>query len=251
MKTIQNIPAALGFLILMTSTAFSQGLVFEKTVHNFGEIKQRQPSRAEFHYKNTGSDTVFLLKPRATCGCTGVLLSNPVVPPNGGGAVGVEFSAYAGTLGQVEKNVYVFQRISGEERQIATLTIKAEVIGEIRPDTSMLRFDVVAGDTVRLKLGLTSVTDMELVLDNISVAMMEYRDTTAGPSYSAERVLSAPLADYDLRVSKERLEPRGEAEVSLAFATREKGQINGHLRIVLPNSEIRLPVVGIVRKNMK
>jgi hypothetical protein len=51
-------------------------LKFEKTSHNFGQVKQNQPVTAEFTFENTSDKPVIIEDATAECGCT-----KPVFPP--------------------------------------------------------------------------------------------------------------------------------------------------------------------------
>jgi hypothetical protein len=232
----------------MSATAFAQ-LTFQAEEFDFGMVQQNEMKNHEFAFTNSGSDTVVLSQPRASCGCTAALLSNSVIPPGGAGKISVQFRAYAGMLGRVEKTVQVYRILHREEVLMLNLKIIANVVGELLLDTTIVRFQAMVGEEKALTIRLRSNSDHPLKLDNISLAVMEYIDTTAGNTYHAESVIGKPLTDYTLTVTEQELLPRQTAEVRLLVRTHDKGQINGHLRIVLPNSEIRLPVVGVVLRN--
>ncbi|MBI5646479.1 MAG: DUF1573 domain-containing protein [Ignavibacteriae bacterium] len=233
---------------LLPGYAAGQGLIFDSTTHDFGRVKQREKVRATFRYTNAGTDTVYLLEPRAGCGCTAALLSAPMVTPKGTGSMSVDFTAYAGTFGHVEKHVQMFRRVPGGEQQIATLTIKAFIVGEVIPDSTLLRFDVTEGDSAVMHTALHNSSDHPVTLDNVSAALMEYVDTTAGTAYHSDRVIGRAVPDVVVALARTQLEPGESTELSIGLRTHGKGQVTGSVRIVLPQSEIRVPVVGIVRR---
>lgn len=236
-------------LALLASAANAQGVRFDRLRHDFGIVKQKQMRTAEFRFVNEGSDTAFLAPPRAGCGCTAALLSSSVLAPGDSGSISVQFTAYIGALGNVEKTVQVFRLHGTAEEQIATLTIACEIVGDLIPDTTMLRFQTVAGNSVSLVLHLTSNSQAPLRLDNVSFAAMEYTDTTAGESYHADKVIGRPVTDFTLRIDDEDLAQGESTTLHMTIRTHGKGQINGHVRIVLPDSELRIPVIGIVYRN--
>jgi len=172
-----------------------------------------------------------------------------VIPPGDSGKISVQFRAFVGMNGRVEKSVQVSRLVRREEVLMVNLRIVATVVGELLVDTTMLRFDAVAGETKTLVVNVQSNSEKPLKLDNVSLAVMEYIDTTAGNTYHADKVISKPLTDYTVSVADEELQPSKKTTLTLTIRTHDKGQINGHLRIVLPNSEIRLPVVGVVLRN--
>ncbi|MBL0176460.1 MAG: DUF1573 domain-containing protein [Ignavibacteria bacterium] len=236
-------------LLVLLAPAQAQTLKFATMEHDFGIVKQKGAASYEFEFTNIGKDTAYLLPPRPGCGCTAAILSASVIPPKKSGKIGVEYHSYAGTMGKIEKNVLVLQRINGEERNAGTLTIRATVVGELIPDSSMFRFETKAGERVTLSMKLRSNTDQVLKLDNMSAAITEYADTTEGQAYHSDKVIARPLTDFTLRVDNEELRPGESVTVTLEVQTRIKGQMNGSIRIALPNTEIRIPVVGVVYYN--
>ena len=246
-----RLPALVGVLLLLSAMtdARAQTLTFKSLTHDFGTVLQKAAVNCEFEFTNTGKDTAYLMQPRPGCGCTAAILSNAIIAPMKSGKIGVEYHTYSGTMGAVEKTIAVIQRVNGEERNAGTLIIRAYVVGEIIPDTAMLRFSVNAGERVKLLLKLKSNSDRTLKLDNISAAITEYSDTTAGQAYHSDKVIARALTDYTLTVGQEELRPGETAGVTLELQTHGKGQMNGSIRIALPNSEVRIPVIGVVYYN--
>jgi hypothetical protein len=75
------------FRLLLLSGFFVMGLLgfntpqtgvlkFDKTSHNFGQVKQNEPVTAEFMFENTSDKPVIIEDATAECGCT-----KPVFPP--------------------------------------------------------------------------------------------------------------------------------------------------------------------------
>ena len=243
-------PALLALLLCIGYAPLdAQTLTFKSLVHDFGTVRQKAAVNCEFEYTNTGKDTAYIMQPRPSCGCTAAILSNAIVAPRQSGKIGVEYHTYAGTMGVVEKTITVIQRVNGEERNAGVLTIRANVVGEVIPDTSMLRFTATAGERVKMTLALKSNSDVALKLDNVSVAITEYADTTAGQAYHSDKVTAKALTDYSIAVGQDELRPGETASITLEVQTRIKGQMNGSIRIALPNSEVRIPVVGVVYYN--
>jgi len=244
-------PALLAICGALFCLASMQGqtLKFVTMEHDFGIVKQKGAARFEFEFTNAGKDPAYLLPPRPGCGCTAAILSASVIPPKKSGKIGVEYHSYAGTVGKIEKNVVVLQRVNGEERNAGTLTIRATVVGEVIPDSSMFRFQTRAGERVTLSMKIRSNSEQVLKLDNISAAITEYADTTEGQAYHSDKVIARPLTEFKLGVDNEELRPGESVTVTLEIQTHIKGQMNGSIRIALPNTEVRIPVVGVVYYN--
>jgi len=240
------------FSILFVVAQFvssAQGIRFESDIHDFGKMKQNEKLNTTFHFKNVGSDTIRLLEPKASCGCTAALLSDYTVAPGREGTISVTFSTVTGMSGKVEKNVHVYRRLGTGEQEIATLIIKANIFGDVVVDSPMVRFTLHVGETQTFRIHVSSTSKEMVVLDNISLAMMAYIDTTAGNTYHAEKVQAIPVTDYVLSVDKAELNPNESTDILLTLRGIDKGQMNGHIRIALPKSEIRVPVVGVVLRN--
>jgi len=120
------------------------------------------------------------------------------------------------------------------------------VIGEIDIDPSYIRYQSEVGDTENIEISIVSASDKELTLDNVSVALMEYADTTAGNAYHVESVRASPVTDFKLEIPKKVLQPGEKTVLTLAVPSKEKGQINGSIRIVLPNSVVTVGVAGVI-----
>jgi hypothetical protein len=236
-------------LVMHTGLIAAQDLRFERSFHDFGRMLQKEKRTAEFVFTNTGQETLELPAPRASCGCTATLLSKTRIAPGDTGRISVDFTAFSGVTGVVEKTVDAFEQGSLGVTQSATLRIRAHIVAEVMPDSGMLRFSAVAGERVALRMPLHSNTDARMPLDNISFSGMEYVDTTAGDAYHVEKIISRPLTAYVITTSAPAVEPDGTSDLVLEITTSGKGQINGQIRIALPNSEVRIPVVGVVHRN--
>ena len=227
----------------------AQGVEFKEKSFDFGTIHQGEIASHTFEFRNTGRDTVFLLKPHASCGCTAAMLSASTIPPGKSGQIEVRYNAFQGMTGKVMKTVDVSRTVRGTEEHVVQLEIHADVVGEIIPDTSMIRFETTVGTKQRISFHLRSNSTDTLKLDNITVSITEYLDTTAGMQYHADKVIAKPLTDYSLQTQDEELAPGTQTELILEVRGHEKGQMNGHIRIALPHSEIRIPVTGVILRN--
>jgi hypothetical protein len=227
----------------------AQDLHFERSFHDFGRMLQKEKRTAVFVFTNTGKETLELPAPRASCGCTAMLLSKTRIAPGDTGRISVDFTAFSGVTGVVEKTVDAFEQGSLGVTQSATLRVRAHIVAEVMPDSGMLRFTAVAGERVALRMPLHSNTGERMPLDNISFSGMEYVDTTAGDAYHVEKIISRPLTAYVITTGASAVEPEGSTDLVIEITTSGKGQINGQIRIALPNSEVRIPVIGVVHRN--
>jgi hypothetical protein len=224
----------------------AQGIVFEQTIADLGQLKQGEKKDFEYVYRNTGTETITLLQPRATCGCTAALVTDEKVAPGSKGKITASFTPFKAMQGAVEKSIEVYQQSGDDPELITTLRVRAFVVGDVVTDTGMLRFESTAGDRKTLRLTLTSNSTETLKLDNVTLSVLQYIDTTASQQYDASKVISRPLTDFTLAIPVTELKPGESTEVAIEIQTKQAGQMNGHLRIAFPNSELRIPVVGVV-----
>ena len=110
----------------------------------------------------------------------------------------------------------------------------------------MLRFESVIGDTVHTALKLISNSDKAVRIKDVSAALLAYVDTTEGNKYNVDAVQTRPFTDFDIRTEAQEIAPGDTTTVYLTLRPGEKGQINGSMRIPIPDGELRVPVVGVV-----
>ena len=66
---------------------------FEKTVHDFGKIKEGKIVEYTFKYKNVGSAVLEVSHVRTSCGCTAAVINGKSLKPNEEGTLKVEFDS--------------------------------------------------------------------------------------------------------------------------------------------------------------
>lgn len=232
--------------LLMSSLTTGQTLRFDEDAKNFGQIRSGNRAKLTYTFYNTGADTIRLLDPKPSCGCTAVVLKNRLLAPGDSGTLGVEFHAARGMYGRVSKRVTMYGEFYGEKLKLGMVQVKGSVVGDLKYEPGMLRFETTTGTPVSVEATLISNTDKTMILDNISVDLLAYIDTTAGPRYHADKVISRPFTDYTLELEHEELAPGDSTRVKLELRPMEKGQINGAIRVGLGSTDMRIPVVGVV-----
>lgn len=103
-------------------------IVFDKVVHNFGNVGPLTDSLCEFRFTNTGDGTLKITQVEKTCGCTPFLLEKTEYAPGESGSLKVKY--YSDTqLGLITKNLTIKSndRIDPE----ITLSINARVISKV------------------------------------------------------------------------------------------------------------------------
>ena len=97
-------------------------IVFDRTVHDFGNIANNESVTTEIELKNTGKADLIIINATASCGCTVPEYQKTPIKPGETSKLTVKFQT--GAEGQQQKTVtLVTNTKKGEE----TLTIKANV----------------------------------------------------------------------------------------------------------------------------
>jgi hypothetical protein len=242
---MRNIALHIVLFILLGSAALAQ-LRFDAMEKDFGDLRPLERRSLEFRVYNDGTASVHIAKPRPSCGCTATLLEQSELAPGDSTVIEVRFHASPGMTGTMTKTIGIAVHEDGTERSVATLRIHARVVGDVVYEPGMLRFESVIGDTVRLVLTLRSNTGKTVRLENISAAMLAYVDTSAGNVYRVENIQTRPFTGFRLSLADELLHAGDSTELTLVMIPEQKGQINGSIRIPIPNSELRVPVSGVV-----
>jgi len=98
-------------------------IVFNKTVHDFGELTQNAPAVCEFKFYNKGKSPLIVSNVHASCGCTVPSWSNKPIMPGDSGVIQVNYSTAA--TGAIDKLVDVF---SNATQMALSLKLKGKVI---------------------------------------------------------------------------------------------------------------------------
>jgi len=92
-------------------------LLLMDTLHDFGTIKEGTLARHSFHFKNTGSNPLLIIKAQASCGCTVPSFPKQPIAPGGEGDIQVEFDSHH-RKGRQHKNVMIFSNATQERMSV-------------------------------------------------------------------------------------------------------------------------------------
>ncbi len=110
-------------------------IVFEKVIHNFGELGPETVNPCEFKFANTGKGVLKIDKVESTCGCTVPKLSKDEYAPGESGIIHVNYHADT-RIGPTTKVLYVLTNVPTSPK--VTLTLKARIVEKIKYEpTSM------------------------------------------------------------------------------------------------------------------
>jgi len=116
------------FLSLIMSVAFfaqSPVMVFEKTSHDFGKIKEQDGlASKKFEFTNTGDAPLIINRVQASCGCTATSWTKEPILPGKSGSVTASYNPL-NRPGSFIKSISVYTNAASKPVQ---LTIKGDVI---------------------------------------------------------------------------------------------------------------------------
>lgn len=98
-------------------------IYFEKTVHDYGELKKDSDGSCEFTFKNTGKEPLILSNVKSSCGCTVPTWPKEPVLPGGSEVIKVVYDTK--NVGVISKTVTV---TSNAKTNPVVLNIKGNVI---------------------------------------------------------------------------------------------------------------------------
>lgn len=132
---MKNILLSLTILLSISFSAFSQDeintnkdnkdlpeIFFEKTTHDYGNLKYDSDGTCEFTFKNTGKEPLLLTQVKASCGCTTPTWPKEPIKSGDTGTIVVKYNTKIS--GAFTKSIRVY---SNAKTAMVTLTIKGSV----------------------------------------------------------------------------------------------------------------------------
>jgi Protein of unknown function (DUF1573) len=117
-----------------TPTGAMPKLEFDKTQHDFGNIKEGEIVKHTFKFKNVGEAPLLISDVKPTCGCTTTNFTKTPVTPGGEGEIELQFDS-SGKSGPQHKPVTVLANVEGGQTQLVLTAIvesKPKIDGPFR-----------------------------------------------------------------------------------------------------------------------
>lgn len=194
----------------MASGLWAQDITTPNSTINCGEVLFKQPVRAEFEMKNSGSQPLVISNVRTDCGCTKVEYPQEAIAA--GATFTVTATYDAKTMGHFQKRIGIYSNSSKEPMM---LTLKGKVVetksdddvdyqfmlGNLKTDANNLEFDNVnRGDMPIQKIHIRNETD-EVVEPQLmhmpDYLVGEVKPSHIAPGHSGE--VTIQLDSYKLR----------------------------------------------------
>lgn len=98
-------------------------VIFDKIVHDFGEIKQGEIVSTTFTIKNIGENDLYIVEAHGSCGCTVPEVTKEAIEPGQSAPIHVKFDSN-GKSGEVTKSVMI---TCNTAKIVETISIKASI----------------------------------------------------------------------------------------------------------------------------
>ncbi|UTW65648.1 DUF1573 domain-containing protein [bacterium SCSIO 12643] len=104
----------LGFIFSLSFSVLGQlsgpEITFEKTIHDFGSMKQHTPTTYEFKFTNTGNAPLIISNAEGTCGCTIPTWPQHPIAPGASAVIVVKYDSKR--VGPFKKSVKITSNAS-------------------------------------------------------------------------------------------------------------------------------------------
>ena len=154
MSLLRTTLTSIALLAAMFITAQSE-ITWLETEHDFGVINENDgDATCEFRFVNTGTDSVTIVRARASCGCTTPKYSQSPIAPGDTTIISVSYDP-VGRPGRFKKSIYINTSASDEREtlQVSGVVIAAE-------QTVKVRYPVEAGP-LRLRRSLIALGEVD------------------------------------------------------------------------------------------
>jgi len=194
-------------------------IVFEKVIHDFGNVGPGTNQLCEFRFTNTGDDILKIGEIDKTCGCTPFSLDKTEYAPGESGSLKVRYYAES-QYGDVTKNLFVHS--NDRRRPKVGLTVKARVIMKVLCEPRTLSLSLKYQNAGCPQITLTSI-------DKQPFSIQSFKSTA-----------NCITADYNplVKATKYVLQPRVNME------TLEK-TLNGRIEIGLTHPECKMVTINL------
>lgn len=166
MKRFAFIVVALLISYVATSQHSSGNIVFSKTMHNFGTIKEADGfANYKFEFTNNGKTPAIITQVQSSCGCTTPTWSKAPVPPGGKGSVTASFDP-KNRPGNFDKEITV----SFADGTLAKLRIAGDVIAKDKKIEDIYKFTIGDLRLISTKLPFARIKSNEVRTEHLEIA---------------------------------------------------------------------------------
>jgi uncharacterized protein YdeI (BOF family) len=141
-------------------------IFFENPDFNFGKIFKGQKAEHVFKFENRGKDILKISKVKTSCGCTAVMLTKKIIPPDKTGEIKATFKS-GSFKGNVTKSITVMSNDPNSPKY--KLTLSGEIIEEISAKPRNIKFgSIYLGKKIDKTITIKSVTESNFKIKKIT-----------------------------------------------------------------------------------
>jgi hypothetical protein len=219
----------------------SPSLVFDELEHDFGEIKQQSNVKHVFTFRNDGNGLLVVDNVKASCGCTGTLLSNKEIPPGESGEIEVSFRSGL-KRGKQKKSISVYS--NDPQNPTIKLYIMANIITPVEFIPAHLNWTINRNELSKKAVQLFHQPELDIEITKMETSSPAFK-AVATPRENGER------PGYDIEITCDGSIPTSQFVEKLVVTTNNpehptlhliiRGSINSNIKVI-PN-RIALGVV--------
>ena len=244
MKKIVIIAAFFGIALSINSQETKPVISFEKTVHDFGEIKEDGGvATYSFSFTNTGKQPLVVHNVSASCGCTTPDYTRTPIQPGGKGFVSVSFDP-RNRPGNINKTLTV---TSNAQQSTDILRIT----GKVLPKEKTME-DIYPRQMGNIRLKSTNLSFTKIEPNSTKTEKLEIINTSNEPVKITFDKIPAHLT---ITMVPETVQPGATGEITAVFDASKKqewGYVNDNVWIVLngvKTNENRISVTATIEED--
>lgn len=115
------------------STESKAEIVFEKEVHDFGQLKQHGDATTEFKFTNTGTEALIISNAKGSCGCTVPEWPREPIAPGESSVIRVKYDSKR--VGPINKSVTITSNASNSPTKV--IRIKGKIDAAPKADEAV------------------------------------------------------------------------------------------------------------------
>jgi hypothetical protein len=210
-------------------TAWTQpDVLFPDSPWDFGEMLQQESASHRFEVRNVGTDTLFISRVNAACGCTSAPLTKDIVAPGESIWLDITFNSKKFS-GQVNKKVVVYSNDPDDPRASIEFTAQVETS---RKRVAPVTEPADLGNLVPNRPRQTAITLTNVGTEPYRLSLADWPSSWLEPDWT-ERVID-PGDSLDLKIGTRGFPPLGKFSASLTF------DVQGSEK-----SRLSMPVTGV------
>lgn len=215
-------------ILLTTLAVNAQGLVFDKTTHNFGAVEESGGKVSHtFNYTNTSAEPIVIVDVAVSCGCTTPRFSREPIAAGAKGKISIEFDPM-NRPGRINKEAHVVTNAGNYKLTIdGTVNPRPRSLVERYPfiTTGGARLDGLGYFSLQVPMASEITAEVGIANGNPAIPVMISIDKSQLPS------------NITASVSKELLTAGEEAKIQITVRGAHYGAFSHRIPLIINGSK--------------